>query len=821
MKVMTKTICLLLLLLGFSLSLFAQEKKIKILFVPPKYFKPHEGTDVSEAQQSTDIYWVVYSDRPINKTYTNSTGLTAQNTMDFLDEFFVVAEQDEWIHIYKEPQGVESSDYVSDKAVDYGWVKKDLMLLWRKCLYTDKEVSKKAMVLNTEASVKNAIKKGEESMIKFYKDPQLTTLTTKESTLFQIFFIYKVFPDNVHPTSVLLGYRETISQGVASDDIWGWVDYKRITAWDHRVAILPNTDANALRDRKNSGIKATVLMDVPSATKFYNNKTVSDDMIFWNADQCRSFYIGSYMRFPVLWDVTKIKENNGIMKVGVMGEILSSQNEMEHYKYAEIKNNFNTSKAKSRNMNLIFVVDGTTSMGSYYRKMAEAIVQVMKQLEAKSKNTFKFAAVVYRDYAEEERMTEVIPLTSNASEVAGKLLKVEAIDHADKDAEEAMYYGIKNAIRSINVPEDQTNYLILVGDAGNHNRDDASQVPASEIVELLYKFNYNFLAYQVHNPGGNNAYSEFIRQNREILDQISMKQYEKIRNFASASGGVVPNPPKMRMDGNLRKYVMDNPVIYGSVCYAIPGNPGDPEKLKNEIIAAVNSANDTTDIVLDAVNQVVMEGKSIQSAIDDANKKITQATPSSDKVDFFGPGVWLQLAKSKIPPENMQILQNGHYQAYFIGHTPMKNSRLTSDLWQYELFYTSDEFFEVKNSFKKLIEARTANDRRKCFKEAWKQLLAKSLGERSTQNIESMFIEDVERMVFGLPGTSEFLKLRLTDIDDQAKLSNTKLNEWMVNIEKKSKKLENIFNSSNGVEKEYSFDSNDLRYYWIPQQLLP
>lgn len=827
-----KKIGILTILALFSILAPAQEG-MKIKFIPPQYIKPHEGEKVSEAQASSELPWVVYSDRSGNKTYSSSTGLSTLKTLEFLQYFYVVEEKDDWIRIFKEAEGTEGSFTLSKNAVDYGWVKKENMLLWRRCLYTNKDVSKKAMLLNTMQSVQTSIKKGEAQVVKFYKDPRLVDPTDKQSSIFSIFYIYKLFPDvpGQAPTAALLGMKEyTGGGGIVTDEIWGWVDFKRITPWDHRVSILPNIDPTAFAERKKANIKATVLIDVQNATNFQDNKPVPEPLIYWKENQYRPTFLGTYMRFPVLWDAKKIEENKGIMKVGVMGEVQGAETTVNSYAYAEVQSKINTSRKQSKNINLVFVVDGTSSMTPYFPKIAEAIVQVMKQLDPPAdkvigKNSYRFGAVVYRDKEEGEgRVTQVFALTSNVNEIANNLQGVQAGDLKDKDAEEAMFFGIKTAVRALSVPEDQTNYLILIGDAGSHTRQDDTQVPMQEIVDLLAKYSFNFLAFQVHNPGGNNAFSEFVRQNRDIVDQVSQKAYQKVKNVAAAAGGKVPNPPKQRMDAASHKYVMDNAASFGSVYFAIPGQRVAPETLKKEIIFAVSAAADSTNVVLEAVNKAAYEGKSIQVAIDDANKKAAaKATsiPNSDKVDFFASGVWLAIEKAGISPDQMKILLDEHYQMYMPGYTSLRKSNFGSNLWQYDLFYTNDEFFELKKSFEKLTESSTAPQRRKLFAEAWRQLLTKSLGEKGTEENLSKTIEEVERMVFGLPGTSEFLKLTLADLEDPAKFSNEKLSIWQINIERKLKKLNSIWNNAGGNEKEFSFDSNDNRYFWVPQTFLP
>lgn len=825
-----KNFCLLLALFVMISSLAAGQGK-KIINVPPKYFKPHENIETSVPEESTGYPWVVYSDRPGNKTYKDPDGIKVLKELNFLDWFYVVEEKESWIHIYKEAEGVDYNEYLSKNAVDFGWVDKRNMLLWKNCMFNENEIAKKAMVLNTANTVKLAIKKGESSMIKFYKDPKLQTVTDVVSNIFQVFFVYEYYPDQTKKdgaTAVLLGTKERIDAGNPMDVIWGWVDINRIVSWDNRVAILPNVDPVSLAEREKAGIKAMVAADEVAAKKIKENQKPSDEFIIWKSDAYRKEYPGSYMRFPVLWPSAKIQEKKGVMKVGVMGQVQGEAKEMDHYDYANVKKNLSEASAKARNINLIFVVDGTSSMGPFFPKISEALTQAMNQLEDKSadkKITFRFGGLIYRDKAEGARLTEVFPLTSVVSDLSSKLQKVEAKDMFDKDKEEALFFGLKNAMRSLNVPADQTNFLVLIGDAGNHNREDDSQVAMKEIVDLMSTYKYNFLAFQVHNEPGSNAYSQFNSQAREILDEISQRAYLKSKQFAQSAGAKIPPPPKQRMDGNRRKYVMDNPSVLGSVSYCLPGQQVSPETLRKDIYSAITSFFDSTTIKLAAVNQIVNEGKSIDNAIEDANKKVAPAAasaPSGDKVDYFANGIWGMLENSGIPPENIAILKDEHYQMYIPGFTPEQTTDMKSKLWQMELFCTMNEFQDIRRSLQKLIEARNSNERRKAFQETWKQLLRNHLGEVTEDALNAYTLEQTQAMIFGLPGVSKFLTLRLADLGDPAKFPESQLVNYLGIIENKLKKLTNILGATGGVSlDQYSFESNTNRYYWIPQSLLP
>ena len=96
------------------------------------------------------------------------------------------------------------------------------------------------------------------------------------------------------------------------------------------------------------------------------------------------------------------------------------------------------------------------------------------------------------------------------------------------------------------------------------------------------------------------------------------------------------------------------------------------------------------------------------------------------------------------------------------------------------------------------------------------------MGEISDQQADTLTIEQMERKIYGLPGKSKFLNLRLKDLIDPEKISDVQLINWQREIDHKGIKLEKISQASGPEADSYrNNDSNGKIYYWIPQSLLP
>ncbi len=72
--------------------------------------------------------------------------------------------------------------------------------------------------------------------------------------------------------------------------------------------------------------------------------------------------------------------------------------------------------------------------------------------------------------------------------------------------------------------------------------------------------------------------------------------------------------------------------------------------------------------------------------------------------------------------------------------------------------------------------------------------------------------------IFGLPGNSDFLNIRLVDIMDPKEVSDPKLYEYLTNLKTKRIELDKIYNNKNY---KYGFYSYDTQYFWISEDLLP
>jgi len=655
------------------------------------------------------------------------------------------------------------------------------------------------MVLNTLESLKD-ITPGSSEVVSFYRTPGLENPTPNTTQLFNIFFVFKKEGNSV----LLAKTSDIIDLQTPDKDIWGWVPTNRILSWDTRNAIEPDFREAAARERKNAGVKALVFDDELSAKNFAETKGIDSTTLIWADDPYEKRNIGDWRRFP-LFDI-----RNGIMKIGCMGKIKSLDGlQMSQTDFAESMKKYQDLRAKIRSINMVFVIDGTESMGKYFQPVANGIAESAELLGPK--NTVKFGAIVYRDLAEgPEFLTEKFKLTPVYKDFNAWLLKVfsDQKNKHDTDDPEAVFYGLNEALTSL-LPKDETNLVILVGDAGNHQRQDASQVSKDALIKLMVEKNVHFISFQV-NHSGKTAYDNFLTQSKSLIQETAeeiFKSTEKVRKEL----GYANKKPEFENRGN-NELRLNNSALIGRVIYCDPNKSQKTERLQKEIADAVEYISNTwTEMVLAKTNKVMEDGRSSKAVID--------VKKDADKyVNDFQPSIALVIKRLKLSPDKLEIIAKERSQILTLGYCPQERVGLKYPLYQNVLFLTRFELGQLLQDLGKIQSEGKSNEARRAMAKAWLELLKEHMGDQKTIDPDVVSLQDITTKVFGLPSRSSFLQnKKLNDITDPVAFPDLEFEQLAFDLKRKFDKLMSIFDSPYA----YSFMSNDKTYYWIEHALLP
>jgi len=781
--------------LGLLIQTYGQELPDKAIGMPEQFDRPYLGlaNEISEIPYSRP--WKVYSDRNENQTYTSPGGTVAKKILGFMQRFYVAERKGDFLHIYKDPVRPNFPG-ISASAESYGWIHKDHLLLWEHCLVNNQNhIDKKAMILNTFEGISSKLI--EEQLVEYKYDPDLKQSTGRKSRMFEILFVYKILDD-----VVLLGQDVGI-YGTEEDVLGlmrGWVPIGSVTFWDHRFTLEPNWEAAAYRERENKGIKPAIFADARAALDFQRGREVSADYVIWANEPGPKRNIGEWRRFPILPGRT-----NNLYKAGVMGKISGTES-MTVERYSEIREASSNLEQKTRMINVVFVVDGTESMGKFYKPISNGIINSVNMLKSDdTQNRFRFGAVIYRDKAEGDHLVDMISLQDNPSEVINFLSKARTDYSKDRDAPEALYFGLRKALTSVGLSKEETNFIILVGDAGNHNRDDETRLSESEIVKLSSDYACSFICFQANN-GAHETYDDFIAQSQRLvlgtannIHSTNEIKKDKWRPNDYEQPYFVSDDPN--------RYSLNNQEIVGSFLFPDKGSALPYSNLQKEITEKITSFDART-------STIIQEGKQVI-----AGEELS-TTSDQGEVSEFSEAVIGFLSKIKgLSNSEIDMLKLRNYQFSMDGYTSRRITGLTSPVFKEVLFLSSNEMAQVLASLQKLTSGYgSINQKRKQMQEVWLNLLSSQVGNIAEEEVLSMTVSEISDLTLGLPVQSSFIKdVKLKDITEPTVVSDMSFENYLDYFRDKV----NVLRSFLTEGYEQSFFSNGMRYYWIPVEDFP
>ena len=778
-----------------SLGISVANAQVKVMRMPKQYAEPNDNTEIRTVSKDFAFEpWVVYSDRSDNKTYTTEDGSTVRKVLGFMDHFYVLNETKTRIHLAKvAPGALNTSDLTASNYEDFGWADKESMLLWNRGITAQKTgMNRKAIAIN---SIDRA-KQTESNFVEFYKRPDLTQKTDRHSQLFQIFYVYKASPDR---KSLLIGRSSQISDTKnAENEVVGWVDRLRLVFWDHRVAIEPNWQEEAVKERKAKGVKSMVFRDKPSAERFSASLNVDRNSVLWDSDPYEKRRKGDYKRFIYI----SKDPYNDLVHVGLWGRTTAEMDTdvIGFDAKTNIDRKINQIIENSRNINFVFVVDGSKNMHPYFNSIALSVTICMNRL-SKTKNNIRFGAVVYRDLAEGEYLVERIRLTSEYEDVTEWLQTVysSAKNMNDRDDAEAFFYGLRDALRNTDLPPNETNYVILIGDAGSHARNDDSQVSRDELTTLLAGKNVNLMAFQVNHKGSQD-YENFNLQVKDLMQAAAFRIWRQQENTYRLFD--MNMPPELSKHSSTLSYLEGSPVS-GKLVQSLPGKSISAYTLQKQLNTVILEAENGIQNLISLLNDV-KEGKGIFQIANNLE---------------YNPALINILVQNGLSMEELELLNEARFQTYTTGYAVMQPRGFIYPLFQMVLFINRLELGGIISDISRLLQKKSGNEVRRHLHNTFLKILEEHLGEMVNENIGNKSMEEITRLLFGLPSTSRMLRdIKLDDILDPARFPDDKLEFWVNEMEQKMSLLKKIQNSENY---EYSFESNDEIFYWLQQDFLP
>ena len=720
-------------------------------------------------------FWVVYSDRDDNQTYDAPGGGKKFSSLSLNDRVRIAQIKNGYALVYTEPQVDIAFPMISQNAECKGWIPMKNLLLWHSCPANEAGIYNKALLCV------NLDNKGSDIGLLF-RNPNDRSKYEVLATDMNFYFVMK----REGNLALLAQYHTT--DGRSDKVLVGWVAGESYVAWNQRSCIEPTWER---RDVEYFAAESQMI-------KIYSNKQLDTCVAPINFELSKSESRDPHLyrmapdmlRYPILDDGTKELYNCSSFAGG--GPVIIGGDEKTQ-SFTQLKED---ELREMSNINIGIVIDGTSSMESYYPTVKEAIKEGVKYFDS-DKYKIKVGIVIYRDYSDGEFITETHPLTSPANPKLGDFLDsggkygVKSAK-SDKTLEEAMFTGIDVALNELGFKPKQSNIMLVIGDCGNDRADNA--ITSEMIIDKLVEKNVHMMSFQVRR-GDEDAFSLFNGQLQTILIKSLRKKYAPLQYLG-------PVKMKETKDGYSLVNDVNSNLYVGSHSMPLDGQTLMKIERLSELMQEA----------------IMFCSKSIENQID-----IVSGAENVRHSRFVGGGVDTGI---NINEEFLKARLGSAYEEYketnamlsFKGYTPKEHSSGRS-YFKPVVFISSDELNALIDRLAPVNDAAVmqTNDRAP-YVNAMKALAQSMVGDITDAEMSQMGVQEIMNMVSGLNEATGALKgYTISEIASTQAVSEVKYLSLVNDFKRKFRTLQRI----KGTPYKYTRTVNGLKYYWLPTEDLP
>lgn|GEM_PF-6924569 len=810
---MKKIIVLIIVYIAVA-NLYAQQVK----FMPEKYLRPVDGIEKPSASDIlTDKPWFVYSDRVQNPIYSYENGGSVAEYANFQDEFAVLDIPYSGNRLpLAHKSHIKGNELMAGESI-LGWIDVDKLLLWNNSL-ADREyqVEKKAMILfsfDKDNQVRN--KKDFRTDVEIFDGPGSSgsSRIKYHQGMFRFFSVYKEEGD-----FVLLADNTRINTNDPDGQLEGWVSNEKLSMWSTRVAWEKNWHEPAVEERKmnkpvNDLVQGIMILedksDAIDLARINRKESVyiPEGEITWAEAKFENFRrIGPMGRFPLL-EVSQIKTTDQMVgrpiKVGVIGDLENYKGDKIDYE-SIIKASEDLRSA--RKINLIFVVDATESILPYRKSIQEGIRiamteinQMFQKAAEKDRNNFSFGCVLYRDYAMQDSLdrfegvlsSNIKPLFDWLDENMTKQKNKHRQGVAKDDMEEAMYMGMAYAMDHYTPNPNESNYMILIGDCGDHQ--DSIKRPTvftniNEVLESLDFYQTNLLAFQANNSN-HPAYDLFQTQVKEILE----KHGDTVLREITKSHFQLP----------------ESSLYKGLFLTTDKGSSMKVETMEKEITQTIKQINDdvnakvreiTKFLIGESVDENDTDPWVVASIINYASKYLKDA----DNEDMDN--------------DDIRELLKGMNQEYKEGYTVIKSDGYQFPYFETVVLFESKEIDEIINAFKDFVSVKTfpTSLKRQQLVKTLKDWFPKYFSGMDDDAINNMEVGKLLKAITGLEFDEIYNDITIAKVADKKQLEDKKIDAFVNDIEIKLSGLQKVYDMRKTYEARVLNAKSDDLFLYIP-----
>jgi hypothetical protein len=612
------TFSLLLVLIAASNNLLSQNNlPTKVLIGLPNGLSEYPSKTYlnSISKETTSIckneYWFVYSNAENVSIYDAPGGMgnLTNEKLKFLEPLVVVEKNGQWLHVASygktPPTGYPAIKGMTNK----GWVKFDNVLVCGYAPTNKNALPQKAMTI-IELSANSSKVSDLNNVYNIFQDPERTIVYKTNNGIMkaQANDIYYIFSEKNN--SCLIGKiskLSTMSNEITSKtEILGWISDEVVQKLNTRICYEPSWTIDAQTEYSNESVR--IFKAKQDALKYYQSGTLSEPAKEWKLNGKRMD--GDIKR---LFQLAK-PNSDGTIDIGYIGRLASDNSGKTVAvgdEFDKLNKKLEEFKFKNSRLNIMIVIDGTSSMKNYFTPVANAAVNAMKSISGQLKNNdlvkkVKIGAVVYRDYADySNKSIEVLPLSEdNSATNISSFLNGITCGSIDRGDEEAVYNGLITGIEQL--PKGEKNVIIFIGDAANH-KTDPKGIDINDVIKAANNKDVNFIVFQANNSLSHECYTRFktdanqlvLETAKNFIKQANMSSIPKFEDLKLGEGNTTTRLDLFPEYPGIEGYAM-----FAEVTDAPLNKPIKPDYLQKQIENNINNVYDQVKLLLTNTSQV-------------------------------------------------------------------------------------------------------------------------------------------------------------------------------------------------------------------------
>lgn len=719
-------------------------------------------------------FWIVYSDRDDNITYTEPGGSQKYKSLSLNERVRIAQIRDSYALVYTEPQADIAYPMISQYAECKGWVPMKNLLLWHSC------PANKAGIYNKALLCVNLDQNSSSSLGRLYKNPKNRNKYETLTTDMRFYFVMKR-----EGNLALLAVTHSLD-GRSDQILTGWVDVQSYVAWNQRSCIEPTWNIKDVEYFSDENVQVNIYKEADLAQcvtriGFKRKQSTKYDKHLYRMNP-------DNLRFPLLDYKSDKLYNCSTFGTAGGGAVVLNDDSEESSPLGQSEKELK----KLSNINIGIAIDGTSSMGAFYPAVKEAIKEGRKFFG--KKYNVKVGVVIYRDYGDGEFVSEVFPLSNpdnpNLDAFLDKGGRYGIQSRNDRTYEEALYLGIDTALDRIGFKDGQSNLLLVVGDCGNDRND--TKITSDQIVSKLVKKNVHIMGFQVRRS----SHDAFELFNSQMMDLMKRSLEQK---YAALSKDV-----KVQIKETKDGYTLVN------------------DKKSNLYVGTHNFPEYGQEVQLTKLSELMQNAimycsESVQYQIDlwtslNAGGFKTNRTNVNAEVDIDEEWLKKQLGDKydKIKQSNSLLAFKGY------ANKVHKSGR---NFFKPVVFISSDELNSLIERLAPVNDAAVVqtNDREP-YVRAMKALIQSMVPDITDDEMNRKGYKEIMAMVAGLNEAAGALKgYTISEIASHQAVSHTEYASLVSDFRRKFAMLQRL----KSQPYKYTRIFNGLKYYWLPVEDLP